>query len=149
MRMITIFNLKSLTCFNKIKLTDKEKSLRETELKLNNEIIKENCSALEKKPRSLQYSFVTDLLKDECLDKSFLEQFKRNDFHQIEKLSSNESESHQDGSNTSFSSDVLECTKDNQIFEKVIRKDFGSLRYMVHKIIYNWHIGKKRYFKLT
>jgi hypothetical protein len=121
MRMITIFNLKNLTCLNKIKLTEKEKSLTETEFKLNGELIKDNCSAVEKKPRSLQYSFVTDLLKEECLDKSFLEQFKTNNFYQLEMTASNERDSRQEGSNASFSSDAPELIKDNQMFARVIK----------------------------
>jgi len=132
MRMITIFNLKNLTCFNKIKLTDKEKSSRETEFKLNKELIKENCSAVEKKPRSLQYSFVTDLLKSDSLDKSFLEQFKKNSFRQIEKTTSTEFESHHDGSNASFSSDILENSKDNQVYAKVV--PFLIIEILAHAI---------------
>ena len=69
MRMITIFNLKSLTYLNKVKLTEKEKNLNETEFNLNSENIRDFCYALRKKPRNLKYSFVTDLFKSENLDK--------------------------------------------------------------------------------
>ena len=118
MRIITIFSLKSLTYLNKVKLTDKEKSLNETEFKLNNEYIKDHCYVLRKKPRNLQYSFVTDLFKNDNLDKTFLEQIKKNNYYEMESIMSNEPIVNDD-SIGNFLTGIPELSKDNQVFTRV------------------------------
>ena len=74
MRTITTYNLKSLTYFNKVKLTVEEKEFAETESKLSRDLLRYCCYSIQKKPRNLQYSFVTDLFNDNCLDKTFMSQ---------------------------------------------------------------------------
>ena len=116
MRTITLYNLKSLIFFNKVKLTPEEKELAESEPKLNRDLIRFSCYAIEKRPRHLQYSFVTDLFNNNSLDKSFMTLTSKCNYDAVERTLTNE----QEASTSSFSSEMLELSRDNQIFARVI-----------------------------
>lgn len=59
-----LYNLRSLSTFNNEQIDDYERDFDENKLKLNSDLIKNFSFSLLEKPRSLKYSFTTDLFID-------------------------------------------------------------------------------------
>lgn len=59
-----LYNLRSLSTFNDEQIDDYERDFDENKLKLNSDLIKNFSFSLLQKPRSLKYSFTTDLFID-------------------------------------------------------------------------------------
>lgn len=59
-----MYTLRSLSTFNKESIDDYERDFNENKLKLNPDLIKNFSFSLLQRPRSLKYSFITDLFTD-------------------------------------------------------------------------------------
>ena len=92
--------LRSLVVFNQQPIDDNDRDFSDSKLKLNLELVKSNSHCLSQKPRSLQYSFITDLYNES----SYSADSDSNWFIDEE---------------TNYSSDLENSLEANNYFEKV------------------------------
>ncbi|CAF0870863.1 unnamed protein product, partial [Brachionus calyciflorus] len=64
-RVLLLYMLRSLSKLNKEPINDSERDFNENKLKLSPDLVKNNSHTIFQKPRSLNYTFITDLFTDE------------------------------------------------------------------------------------
>ena len=56
--------MRSLTYFNKIKLSQEDKDFSDNKTRVSKGLVKKNSHFIHNKPRNLRYSFVTDIFRE-------------------------------------------------------------------------------------